>query len=72
MLETARKGGKKHSSDIPEGLKATLQGMVKRGLVKKRVAKEEVKRKIYGRRLVCTITEKGVKAHEALKTIKSL
>jgi len=64
--------GKKHLSDIPEGLKPTLQNLVKRGLVEKRVAEEETKRKVYGKRLVYTITEKGAKAYKALKTIASL
>jgi len=64
--------GKKLLSDIPEGLKPTLQGLVKRGLVEKRVAEEETKRKVYGKRLVYTITEKGAKAYEALKTIETL
>jgi len=68
MLEKERK----YLSDLPEGLKPTLQNLVKRGLVEKRVAEEETKRKVYGKRLVYTITEKGVKAHEALKTIEAL
>jgi len=64
--------GKKHLSDVPEGLKPTLQNLVKRGLVEKRVAEEEAKRKVYGKRLVYTITEKGAKAHEVLKVIEAL
>jgi len=63
---------KKYLSDLPEDLKARLQNLVKRGLVEKRVAEEEAKRKVYGKRLVYTITEKGAKAYEALKTIKAL
>jgi len=68
MLE----GGKKRLSEIPEGLKATLQSLVKRGLVEKQAAEEEVKHKVYGKRLVYTITEKGAKAYRALKAIESL
>jgi len=64
--------GKKHLSEIPEEFKPTLQSLVKRGLVEKRVAEEETKRKVYGKRLVYTITEKGLKAYKALKTIESL
>jgi hypothetical protein len=68
MLE----GGKKHLSDVPEGFHPTLQNLVKRGFIEKSVAKDETKRKVYRKRLVCTITEKGAKAHKALKTIQSL
>jgi len=64
--------GKKHLSEISEEFKPTLQNLVKRGLVEKHVAEEETKRKVYGKRLVYTITEKGAKAYEALKTIESL
>jgi len=64
--------GKKYLSEILDEFKPTLQGLVKRGLVEKRVAEEETKRKVYGKRLVYTITDKGAKAYEALKTIESL
>jgi len=64
--------GKKFLSDLPEDLKPRLQNLVKRGLVEKHVAEEETKRKVYGKRLVYTITEKGAKVYEALKTIESL
>jgi len=64
--------GKKYLSEVSEEFKPTIQNLVKRGLVEKRVAEEETKRKVYGKRLVYTITEKGLKAYEALKTIKSL
>jgi len=65
-------GGKKHLSDFPEGFKQTLQNLVKRGLVENRVAEEETKRKVCGKRLVYAITEKGLKARKALKTIEAL
>jgi len=64
--------GKKYLSEISEEFKPTLQNLVKRGLVEKHVAEEETKRKVYGKRLVYTITEKGAEAHKALKTIASL
>jgi len=63
---------KKYLSEILEEFKPTLQNLVKRGLVEKRVAEEETKRKVYGKRLVYTITEKGLKAYEALKVIDAL
>lgn len=59
-------------AEIPEGFHPTLQNLVKRGLVEKRVEEVETKRKIYGKRLVCTITEKGAKAYKALKTLQAL
>jgi DNA-binding HxlR family transcriptional regulator len=63
---------KKHISDFPEGFKPTVYDLIKRGFVEKSLGEEETKRKVYGKRLVCTITEKGLKAHKALKTIESL
>lgn len=41
---------RKHISDFPEGLRATLQNLVKRGLVEKRVTEEETTQKVYGKR----------------------
>jgi DNA-binding HxlR family transcriptional regulator len=64
--------GKKYTSDIPEKLRATLQNLVKRELVEKRITEEETTQKVYGKRLTYTITEKGAKAHKTLKTIEAL
>jgi DNA-binding PadR family transcriptional regulator len=59
-------------AEIREGFHQTLRKLVKRGLVEKRVEEEETKREVYGKMLVCTITEKGAKAYKALKTLQSL
>jgi DNA-binding MarR family transcriptional regulator len=74
QLECLRllEGEEKHLSDVPEDVQATLQNLIDRGLVEKRVAEEETKRKVYGKKHIYTITEKGLKAYKALKTIQAL
>jgi DNA-binding PadR family transcriptional regulator len=74
QLECLRllEGEEKHLSDVPEDVQPTLRKLVDRGLVEKRVAEEETKRKVYGKKHIYTITEKGLKAYKALKTIQAL
>jgi hypothetical protein len=64
--------GKKRVSEIPEDFHLTLQNLVKRELVEKRMEEVEATHKVYGKRLVCTITERGAKAHKILKAIQAL
>jgi DNA-binding PadR family transcriptional regulator len=59
-------------AEIPEGFHLILRELVKRGLVEKGVEEVETKREVYGKRLVCTITERGAKARKALKAIQAL
>lgn len=74
QLELLRllKGGKKPLAEIPKRFHPSIKNVVNKGLVEKRVEEEETKREVYGKRLVCTITEKGAKAYKALKTLQSL
>jgi len=71
-LKLLLKGEKKYMTEIPKGLRPTLQSLVQRGLAEKYTTEEEEKRKVRRKRLVYRITEKGVKARKLLKTIKSL
>ena len=66
------KDGKKRLSEIPENLKHTINHLFDRNLVEKRVVEEEVKREVYVRKRVYTLTEKGAKAYKAIKTIQAL
>ena len=66
------KDGKKRLSEIPKSLKPTIKNLFDRDLVEKRMVEEEVKREIYARKRVYTLTEKGAKAYKAIKIIQGL
>lgn len=49
-----------------------VDNLVRRGFVKRSRVEVEESRKVYGKRLVYRITEKGKKAYELYKSLKSL
>jgi len=63
---------RKRIGDIPEAVRGGLQNLIQRGLVEKEVSEEEETRKVYGAKRMYAITEKGLKAYQAYKTIESL
>jgi DNA-binding MarR family transcriptional regulator len=66
------KEGRKRIGELPEAVRGGLQVLIQRGLVEKEVSEEEEKRQIYGAKRLYAITEKGLKAYQAYKTIESL
>ena len=64
--------GRKRIGDLPEAVRGGLQNLIQRGLVEKEMSEEEETRKVYGAKRLYTITEKGLKAYEAYRTIESL
>jgi len=64
------KEGRKTFKDIPRTEYIVLNGLVRRGLIDKRVVEVEETRRLRRRKPVYALTERGERAHEACRIIE--
>jgi DNA-binding HxlR family transcriptional regulator len=64
--------GRKTFEEIPGAEYTVLNGLVRRGLIDKRIVEVKVTRRLQRRKPVYTLTERGERAQEACRLIESL